>query len=98
MNDEATVAEELTDKQMEEVGLRNEDLEEMNESEEITHGYIAMPAQDFIRGNSDMDNAGENDESPAVRDDNALDSSSNNSDNAIPVLDANDEAERSLAE
>ena len=59
---------------------------------------MVTSAQDFIRGNSDMDNAGENDESPAVRDDNALDSSSNNRDNAIPVVDANNEAERSLSE
>ena len=97
LNDEATVAEELTDEQTEEVGLRNEDVEEMNESEDIKGGYIAMPAQDLIRGNSDTDNARENDESPAVRDDNALDSCSNDSNNAIPVVDANDEAEQSLA-
>ena len=60
LNDEAKVAEELSDKQMEEVGMRNECLEQMNESEEITGGYIAMPAQDFIRGNLDTDNTGEN--------------------------------------
>ena len=97
-NDEATVAEELSGKQREEVGMTNEHLEQMNESEEITGGYIAVPAQDFIRGNLDTDNAGENSESPPVRDENQFKSSSNDSNNTIPVLDGNDEAERSLAE
>ena len=87
LNDEATVPEELSGKQMKEVEMTNEHLEQMNESEEITGGYIALPAQDFIRGNSDTDNAGENYESPPVRDENQFESSSNDSDYTIPVVD-----------
>ena len=88
---------EKSGKEMKEEGMTNEHLEQINESEEITGGYIAMPAQDFIRGNSDTDNAGENYESP-VRDENQFESSSNDSDYTIPVVNRNDEAEQSLAQ